>query len=74
LAEMQFAESEFGRVQSLYDRSAIPKQEHEIATLALRTKTEDYRAAKFAEEQPVPNGEDGLLNVFAEGAVPLHTT
>ena len=31
-------------------------------------------AAKFAEEQPVPKSEDGLSNVFAEGAVPLHTT
>ena len=31
-------------------------------------------AAKFAEAQPVPKPEDGLLNVFAEGAVPLHTS
>jgi len=31
-------------------------------------------AAKFAEAQPVPNPEDGLLNVFAQGAVPLHTS
>jgi len=31
-------------------------------------------AAKFAEEQPVPKPEDGLVNVFAEGAVPLHTS
>ena len=31
-------------------------------------------AAAFAEEQPVPKPEDGLLNVFAEGAVPLHTS
>jgi pyruvate dehydrogenase E1 component alpha subunit len=31
-------------------------------------------AAKFAADQPVPKGEDGLLNVFAEGAVPLHTS
>ena len=29
-------------------------------------------AAAFAEAQPVPKAEDGLLNVFAEGAVPLH--
>ena len=29
-------------------------------------------AAAFAEAQPVPKPEDGLLNVFAEGAVPLH--
>jgi TPP-dependent pyruvate/acetoin dehydrogenase alpha subunit len=38
----------------------------------VRQAVED--AARFADEQPVPNGEDGLLNVFAEGAVPLHTT
>jgi pyruvate dehydrogenase E1 component alpha subunit len=31
-------------------------------------------AARFAEAQPVPKPEDGLLNVFAEGAVPLHTS
>jgi TPP-dependent pyruvate/acetoin dehydrogenase alpha subunit len=29
-------------------------------------------AVKFAEAQPVPKPEDGLLNVFAEGSVPLH--
>jgi len=28
-------------------------------------------AAKFAEAQPVPKPEDGLVNVFAQGAVPL---
>jgi len=32
------------------------------------------QAAAFAKEQPVPKPEDGLLNVFAEGAVPLHTS
>jgi TPP-dependent pyruvate/acetoin dehydrogenase alpha subunit len=31
-------------------------------------------AAKFAEAQPVPKPEDGLWNVFAQGAVPLHTS
>jgi len=29
-------------------------------------------AAAFAKAQPVPKPEDGLSNVFAEGAVPLH--
>jgi len=29
-------------------------------------------ASAFAQAQPVPKPEDGLLNVFAEGAVPLH--
>ena len=31
-------------------------------------------AAQFAAAQPVPKPEDGLLNVFAVGSVPLHTT
>jgi pyruvate dehydrogenase E1 component alpha subunit len=30
------------------------------------------KAAAFAEAQPVPKPQDGLLNVFAEGAVALH--
>ena len=38
----------------------------------VRQAVED--AAKFADEQPVPNGPDGLVNVFAEGAVPMHAT
>ena len=38
----------------------------------VRQAVED--AAKFAEAQPVPKPEDGLLNVFAQGAVPLHTS
>jgi pyruvate dehydrogenase E1 component alpha subunit len=32
------------------------------------------KAAAFAKEQPVPKPEDGLIHVFAEGAVPLHTS
>jgi pyruvate dehydrogenase E1 component alpha subunit len=36
----------------------------------VRQSVED--AARFAAEQPVPKPEDGLVNVFAEGAVPLH--
>ncbi len=32
------------------------------------------KAAAFASAQPVPKPEDGLLNVFAEGTVPLHTS
>ena len=31
-------------------------------------------AAAFAQQQPVPKPEDGLRNVFAAGAVPLHTS
>jgi pyruvate dehydrogenase E1 component alpha subunit len=36
----------------------------------VREAVED--AAAFAAAQPVPKPEDGLRNVFAEGAVPLH--
>lgn len=32
------------------------------------------QAAAFAQAQPVPRPEDGLLNVFAHGSVPLHRT
>jgi pyruvate dehydrogenase E1 component alpha subunit len=32
------------------------------------------KAAGFAQQQPAPKPEDGLLNVFAEGTVPLHTS
>jgi TPP-dependent pyruvate/acetoin dehydrogenase alpha subunit len=31
-------------------------------------------AAAFAKAQPVPKPEDGLMNVFAQGAVALHTS
>jgi pyruvate dehydrogenase E1 component alpha subunit len=37
-----------------------------------QVKQEVADAGAFAEAQPVPRPEDGLLNVFAEGAVPLH--
>ena len=38
----------------------------------VRQAVED--AARFAKAQPVPKPEDGLVNVFAKGAVPLHTS
>jgi len=38
----------------------------------VRQAVED--AAAFAKAQPVPQPEDGLLKVFAQGAVPLHTS
>ena len=41
----------------------------EIVT-EVRQAVED--AAGFADAQPVPKPEHGLLNVFAEGSVPLH--
>jgi len=42
--------------------------------IVLQVKQAVEEAAKFAEAQPVPKPEDGLLNVFAQGAVPLHTS
>jgi len=38
----------------------------------VRKAVED--AAEFAAAQPPPKPEDGLLNVFAQGAVPLHNS
>jgi len=38
----------------------------------VRRAVED--AVAFAAAQPAPKPEDGLLNVFAQGAVPLHTS
>jgi len=32
------------------------------------------KAATFAQQQPTPKPEDGLLNVFATGTVPLHNS
>jgi len=48
-------------------------EEHADQIVAqVRQAVED--AAAFAAAQPVPKPEDGLLNVFAQGAVPLHTS
>ncbi len=38
----------------------------------VRKAVED--AAEFAAAQPPPKPEEGLLNVFAQGAVPLRNT
>jgi pyruvate dehydrogenase E1 component alpha subunit len=56
----------------LVSEKVVTTQRAEEIVAEVRRAVED--AAKFADEQPVPKGEDGLLNVFAEGAVPLHTT
>ena len=56
----------------LVSEEVITTERAEEIVAEVRQAVED--AAKFADEQPVPKGEDGLLNVFAEGAVPLHTS
>jgi len=42
--------------------------------IAADVKKAVEEAAAFAEAQPLPNPEDGLRNVFAQGSVPLHTS
>ena len=56
----------------LVSENVITIERAEEIVAEVRQEVED--AARFADEQPVPKGEDGLLNVFAEGTVPLHTT
>jgi pyruvate dehydrogenase E1 component alpha subunit len=53
----------------LAEKVLSPEQADAIVA-GVRNAVED--AARFAAEQPVPKPEDGLVNVFAEGAVPLH--
>ncbi len=56
----------------LVDEKVLTAQRAEEIVAEVRQAVED--AVKFAEVQPVPKPEDGLLNVFAEGTVPLHTS
>jgi len=46
--------------------------EEKAAEIWEEVKQAVEEAVRFAEAQPVPKPEDGLLNVFAEGAVSLH--
>ena len=55
----------------LIDEKVITRERAEEILKEVREAVED--AVRFAEAQPVPNPEDGLRNVFAEGSVPLHT-
>jgi len=48
--------------------------EERAAEVVAEVKQAVEEAVKFAAAQPVPKPEDGLLNVFAQGAVPLHTS
>jgi len=56
----------------LVNEKVITEQRADEIVAEVAKAVED--AAAFAEAQPVPKPEDGLLNVFAEGAVPLHTS
>lgn len=54
----------------LVDEKILTEKRADEIAAEVRQAVEN--AAAFAEAQPVPKPEDGLLNVFAEGAVPLH--
>jgi len=54
----------------LVSEKVLTEQQGDEIAAEIRKAVED--AAGFADAQPVPKPEDGLLNVFAEGAVPLH--
>jgi len=56
----------------LLSEKVVTEQRADEIVAEVRQAVED--AVAFAEAQPVPKPEDGLLNVFAEGAVPLHTS
>jgi len=56
----------------LLNEGILTEQEADEIVAEVRQAVED--AAEFAESQPVPKGEDGLLNVFARGAVPLRNS
>lgn len=49
-AAMQHAESELARVRKLYDRDAASDERLQEKLLQHRVKTEEFRAARFAEE------------------------
>ncbi len=54
----------------LVSEKVLTEQQADEIAAEVRKAVED--AAGFADAQPVPEPEDGLLNVFAEGSVPLH--
>jgi pyruvate dehydrogenase E1 component alpha subunit len=56
----------------LVSEGVISEARAEETVAEVRQAVED--AVTFAEAQAVPKPEDGLLHVFAQGAVPLHTS
>lgn len=55
----------------LVAEKVLSEQRADEIAAEVRQAVED--AAAFANAQPLPKPEDGLRNVFAQGAVPLHT-
>jgi pyruvate dehydrogenase E1 component alpha subunit len=53
----------------LVGEKVLTEEQADEIVADVRNAVED--AARFADAQPTPEPEDGLLNVFAEGAVPL---
>lgn len=47
---LEFAESQWGRTRDLYNRDTISREEYENAELLYRSRGEEFRAARFAEE------------------------
>jgi pyruvate dehydrogenase E1 component alpha subunit len=56
----------------LVAEKVLTEQRADEIAAEVRQAVED--AADFAKAQPVPKPEDGLQNVFAQGAVPVHTS
>jgi pyruvate dehydrogenase E1 component alpha subunit len=56
----------------LVSEKVLTEQRADELVAEVRQAVEE--AAQFAQAQPLPKPEDGLLNVFAKGAVPLHTS
>jgi len=56
----------------LVAEKVLTEQRADEIVAEVRQAVED--AAAFAKAQPPPKPEDGLRNVFAQGAVPLHTS
>jgi TPP-dependent pyruvate/acetoin dehydrogenase alpha subunit len=56
----------------LVDEKVLTDQQAEQIRAEVKQAVDD--AAAFAKDQPAPRPEDGLLNVFAKGTVPLHTS
>ncbi len=50
LTEMNFAESEVGRVRTLFNSNAATRQELEDKERTFHTRAQEYRAANFAKE------------------------
>ena len=55
----------------LVTEKLLAEQDADRIVAEVRKAVDD--AAEFARQQPPPNPEDGLRNVFAQGTVPLHT-